>query len=47
MHQVADQVGDLHPGQYITPRLMFPPHTLPGGSSIPLFWGNYGVLLGD
>ena len=24
MHQIADQVGNLNPGQYITPRLMFP-----------------------
>ena len=32
MHQIANQVGNLNPGQYITPRLMFPPHTLPGGS---------------
>ena len=32
MHQIADQVGDLHPGEYISPKLMFPAHTLPGGS---------------
>ena len=25
IHQLADQVGNLNPGQYITPRLMFPP----------------------
>ena len=32
MHQIADQVGNLNPGEYISPRLMFPAHTLPGGS---------------
>ena len=32
VHQLADQVGNLNPSQYITPKLMFPPHTLPGGS---------------
>ena len=32
VHQLADQVGNLCPGQYITPKLMFSPHTLPGGS---------------
>ena len=32
VHQLAGQVGNLNPGQYITPKLMFPPHTLPGGS---------------
>ena len=32
LHQITNQVGDLSPGEYITPRLMFPPHTLPGGS---------------
>ena len=32
VHQLADQVGNLNPGQYITPKLMFLPHTLPGGS---------------
>ena len=32
MHQLADQVGNLNPGEYISPKLMFPVHTLPGGS---------------
>ena len=32
MHQIADQVGNLNPGEYISPRLLFPAHTLPGGS---------------
>ena len=32
MHQLADQVCLLNPGEYITPKLMFPSHTLPGGS---------------
>ena len=31
VHQLADQVGNLDPGQYITPKLMFPSYTLPGG----------------
>ena len=31
MHQLADQVGSLNPGEYITPKPMFPSHTLPGG----------------
>ena len=30
VHQLADQVGNLNPGQYITPMLMFPSYTLPG-----------------
>ena len=32
VYQLADQVGNLNPGQYITPKLMFPSYTLPGGS---------------
>ena len=32
MHQLADQVGNLNPGEYISPKLMFPSHTLPDGS---------------
>ena len=32
LHQLADQVGSLNPREYITPKLMFPSHTLPGGS---------------
>ena len=32
VHQLTDQVGNLSPGQYITPKLMFPSYTLPGGS---------------
>ena len=31
MYQLADQVGSLNHGEYITPKLMFPSHTLPGG----------------
>ena len=29
---LADQVGRLNPGEYISPKLMFLLHTLPGGS---------------
>ena len=49
MHQIADQVGNLNPGQYITPRLMFPAHTLPGvcGHGTLLYWANFGVLSED
>ena len=32
VRQLADQVGNLNPRHYITPKLMFPPHNLPGGS---------------
>ena len=32
VHQLADQVGNVNPGQYITPKVMFPSYTLPGGS---------------
>ena len=43
VHQLADQVGDLNPGQYITPKPMFPSYTLPGGSwhkfILDKFWG--------
>ena len=35
VHQLADQVGNLNPGQYIMPKLMFSSYTLPGGS----IWG--------
>ena len=47
LHQIADQVGDLSPGQYITPRLMFPPHTLPGGSWHTFILGKlWGAIRG-
>ena len=43
LNQLVDQVGSLNPGEYITPRLMFPPHTLPGGSwhsfTLGKIWG--------
>ena len=32
MYKLADQVGSLNPGEYITPKLMFPSHTLLGRS---------------
>ena len=47
MHQITKQVGDLSPGQYITPRLMFPPHTLPGGSWHTFILGKlWGAIRG-
>ena len=47
MHQLADQLGNLNPGQYITLRLMFPhtPYQVVHGTCS--YWANYGVLLGD
>ena len=47
MHQIADQVGNLNPGQYITPRLMLPLHTLPGGSWHTFILGKlWGAIRG-
>ena len=47
MHQITNQVGNLSPGQYITPRLMFPPHTLPGGSWHTFILGKlWGAIRG-
>ena len=47
LHQIADQVGSLSPGQYITPRLMFPLHTLPGGSWHTFILGKlWGAIRG-
>ena len=47
MHQITNQVGSLSPGQYITPRLMFPPHTLPGGSWHTFILGKlWGAIRG-
>ena len=47
IHQLADQVGNLNPGQYITPKLMFPPHTLPGGSWHTFILGKiWGAIRG-
>ena len=47
MHQIADQVGNLNPGQYITPWLIFPPHTLPGGSWHTFILGKlWGAIQG-
>ena len=47
MHQLADQVSNLNPGQYITPRLMFPPHNLPGGSWHTFILGKlWGAIRG-
>ena len=47
IHQLADQVGNLNPGQYITPRLMFPPHTIPGGSWHSFILGKlWGAIRG-
>ena len=47
VHQLADQVGDLNPGQYITPKLMFPSYTLPGGSWHTFILGKiWGAIRG-
>ena len=47
LHQITNQVGDLSPGEYITPRLMFPPHTLPGGSWHTFILGKlWGAIRG-
>ena len=47
VHQLADQVGDLNPGQYITPKLMFPSYTLPGGSWHKFILGKiWGAIRG-
>ena len=44
LHQITNQVGDLSPGEYITPRLMFPRIPCLAVHGIPLSSGNYGVL---
>ena len=48
VHQLTDQVGNINPGQYITPKLMFPSYTLPGGSwhsfILGKIWGAIGGL---
>ena len=47
VHQMADQVGNLNPGQYITPKLMFPSYTLPGGSWHKFILGKiWGAIRG-
>ena len=47
MHQLADQVGSLDPGEFITPKLMFPSHTLPGGSWHSFILGKlWGAIRG-
>ena len=47
MHQLADQVGSLNPGEYITPKLMLPSHTLPGGSWHSFILGKlWGAIRG-
>ena len=47
VHQLADQVGNLNPGQYITPKLMFPSYTLPGGSWHSFILGKiWGAIRG-
>ena len=47
VHQLADQVGNLNPGQYITPKLMFPSYTLPGGSWHKFILGKiWGAIRG-
>ena len=47
VHQLADQVGNLNPGQYITPELMFPSYTLPCGSRHTfILWKIWGAVRG-
>ena len=47
MYQLADQVGSLNPGEYITPKLIFPSHTLPGGSWHSFILGRiWGAIRG-
>ena len=47
MYQLADQVGSLNLGEYITPKLMFPSHTLPGGVWHSFILGrNWGAIVG-
>ena len=47
VHQLPDQVGNLNPGQYITPKLMFPSYTLPGGSWHTFILGKiWGAIRG-
>ena len=47
VHQLADQVGNLNPGEYITPKLMFPSYTLPGGSWHKFILGKiWGAIRG-
>ena len=47
VHQLADQVGNINPGQYIIPKLMFPSYTLPGGSWHSFILGKiWGAIRG-
>ena len=47
VHQLADQVGNVNPGQYITPKVMFPSYTLPGGSWHTFILGKiWGAIRG-
>ena len=47
IHQLTDQVGDINPGEYITPKLMFPAYTLPGGSWHSFILGKiWGAIRG-
>ena len=47
LHQITEQVGIISPGEYITPRAMFPPHTLPGGSWHTFILGKlWGAIRG-
>ena len=48
VHKLADQVGNLNPGQYITPKLMFPPHTLNQmDRGINSSWVRFGESFAD
>ena len=47
LHQLTNQVGGISPGEYITPRQMFPPYTLPGGSWHTFILGKiWGAIRG-
>ena len=47
IHQLPDQVGNLNPGRYITPKLMFLSHSLPGRSWHKFILGKiWGAIRG-
>ena len=46
-HKLATQAGKVAPGQYITPNMLFPPYSLPGGSWHSFILGKiWGALRG-
>ena len=48
VHQIAGQVGNLKPGEYITPKQLFPSYAIPGGSwhtfILGKIWGTFRSL---